>query len=84
MIRKVDICDIHLRSHFVSEDNSPSKYAMTCSIFQPCYLYYIIYLSAHTKVGVGTAGFAIFNRNIIKFSYRYILYNIIYHNLYYQ
>jgi len=27
------ICDIPLRSHFVSDDNNPSQYAITC-IFQ--------------------------------------------------
>jgi len=33
MIRKIDICDIPLRSHFVTDDNNPSRYAITC-IFQ--------------------------------------------------
>jgi len=34
MIRKMYNCDIPLRSHFVSDDNNPSRYAITC-IFQP-------------------------------------------------
>jgi len=35
MTRIIDICDIPLRGHFVSYDNNPSRYAITC-IFQPC------------------------------------------------
>jgi len=34
MIKKIDICDIPLRSHFVFYDKNPSRYAITC-IFQP-------------------------------------------------
>jgi len=34
MIRIIYICDISLHSHFVSDDNNPSQYAITC-IFQP-------------------------------------------------
>jgi len=35
MIRKIDICDIPLRSCFVSDDNNPRRqYVITC-IFQP-------------------------------------------------
>jgi len=34
MIRKMYICDIPLHSAFVSDDNNPSQYAITC-VFQP-------------------------------------------------
>jgi len=32
---KIDICDIPLLSNFVSDDNNPSRYAITC-LFQRC------------------------------------------------
>jgi len=45
VIRKMYICDIPLRSHFVSYDNNPSRYAITC-IFQPKkYLRHLQYLT---------------------------------------
>jgi len=33
---KIYICDIPLRSHFVSDDNNPGRYAIIC-IFQTWY-----------------------------------------------
>jgi len=45
MIRKIFIFDIPLRSHFVSDDNNSSQFAITC-IFQPWVLLsiYTIYI----------------------------------------
>jgi len=39
---KIDICDVSLRSHFVSDDHNLSQYAKTC-IFQPCITYTMLF-----------------------------------------